>query len=411
MKKVLCIAACSTLRCPVFRTDKTIKIALSDVLAFSLPIDTYVYMIIEAAGVQEEVRFDGGLIVDGELTVTRYRNPQEFPAGASVCVAITCKHLQDFVCQRVQECTDVQNIPSGDIRATDNTWTGVNHFTGSVSFGDAVFNTTLVDGEKLLQLNSGLWIDFSTGIDKPQYGYLASVKRTSGASSIYGAKFVARTDAGATGTVIGSTSEAWTSVGALAPLYGAVSAVYSQDSNSPSEKIGHMAYFRNRADNVSSVSGGIGANKYNQKSSAYYVIAQQRSSAGEFCGWNRGLAFGPGSLDETGVKKAIGIDFADIPDAEVARIKALVQLRANLGVEWNGASADSLNSSYNSTTSMWGFTWKGQSRFGFRVDNGTLIFADTNAVAPLLVAAAGAASGKYLPIEVNGTPYKIQLLT
>jgi hypothetical protein len=386
------------------------KIALEDVVQFNLPVDSYVYLIIEANGIQEEVRFDGGRIVDGELAITRYRDTQNFPAGASVCVSITCRYLDDFVCQKVQECTVQQPLIDTTLLGRNNTWVGSNQFNGAVAFKDAVWDTSLVAGDNLLQLDKGLWIGYSTAIDKSQYGFLASVKRTSGGASLYGAKFTARADVGATGTIIGSVSEAWTAPGALAPLYGATASVYSQDSNNPNEKIGYMSYFRDRPDNVSATPAGIGANKYNQRSTAFAIVSQPRSSAGEFCGWLRGIHFGAGSLDETGITKAIGIDFSDIADTDIPRVKALIQLRSKLGVEWNGNSIDALNSSYNDTTGMWGFTWKGQSRFGFRVDNGGLVFNDTSATTALLVTTAGAASGQYLPIEVNGTIYKIQLM-
>lgn len=413
MSKVLCFDACSVLRCPLLPSENSLKIIAGDINKFNLPVDTHVYLLIEADGIREEVRFSGGSNFSGVMTVERGDYRYMFPAGASVCVAITCGYLNDFVCQRVTECAQEVAPILGSILTTNNNWTGNNTFTKSTWFGSAKWNPELTAESKLLSVNSGLWVNFSTAIDKEQYGYLATITRTAGNKPTLGAKFQARAEAAATEFVRGSTSEAWTAPGSLAPLYGAASIIYSQESNSPAEKVGHVSVFRNRPQDTSNTVSGLGANKYNQASMAYAVLSQTRSSAGEFCGWSRGLVFGADSLDEAAGVKAIGIDFSDLVTANMSRVDSLVRLKYDGAVEWNGDSVtyDSLKSTFNRTAGLWGFTWKGNSRFGFRADNGTLIFADTGATTPLLVTAAGAASGQFLPVEVNGTIYKIELRT
>lgn len=411
MSKVLCFDACSVLRCSLAASDNSLRIVPTDANQFSLPLDSHVYLLIEADGLREEVRFNGGPTFGGNLTVERGDSRQSFPAGASVCVAITCGYLQDFVCQRVKECAKDASIGLGELLPLNNTWMGTNTFMRPVSFGAARWDQTLVNSNRLLSVTSGLWVNFTASLDEIQYGYLSTVARISGTKATLGAKFTARGETGVTGDVIGTSNEAWTAPGALSYMVGAQSIVYSQESNAPAGKVGHNSIFRNRPEDVSTTVGGLGANKYNQASSAYVVSSQSRSSAGEFCGWARGLVFKAGSLDETAGAKAVGIDFSDINTAEVARVDSWIRFKFDAGIEWNGDSVtyDKLKSAFNRTAAQWGFTWKGNNRFGFRVDNGTLLFADTGATTPLLVTAAGAASGQFLPVEINGTVYKIEL--
>lgn len=411
MSKVLCFDACSVLRCPLSPSDNTLRIVPTDTNKFSLPLDSHVYILVEADGLREEVRFSGGSSFGGNLTVERGDSRRSFPAGASVCVAITCGYLEDFVCQRVRKCAREVSVELGGLIPLNNTWTGTNVFEEQVSFGAATWNPDLVTPNKLLSVTSGLWVNYRAALGDTQYGYLATVVRTTGTKPVVGAKLTARGEAEVTGDVIGTSSEAWTAPGAQSSLVGTQSIVYSQESNATAEKIGHAAIFRNRPDGVSATVGGLGANKYNQGSAAYAVLAQPRSSAGEFCGWSRGLVFKAGSLDEATGLKAVGIDFSDVSTDEVSRIDSWIRLKFDAGIEWNGDTAtyDKLKSAFNRSAGQWGFTWKSNSRFGFRVDNGTLLFSDTGATTPLLVAIAGVASGQFLPVEVNGTIYKIEL--
>lgn len=410
MSKVLCFEACSLLRCPLPVTDNTISILPLDASKFSLPLDSHVYLMIEHDGVREEVRFNGGPTYGGLLTIDRGTSRSYFPIGASVCVAITCGFLDDFVCQRVLECATPANYLN-TLLLLDNSWSGTNTFLKPTYFGTAKWDPALVAASRLLQINSGLWANFTTGIDEEQYGYLASIERVVGNKATYGARFGARLDAGVTGAGIGSRAEVTGDAGAFAPLTGNIAFVFSRESNNTLVKNGFESRFSNRPEGSPTVTGGLGANKYNQKSSAYAVLSAARSSAGEFCGWTRGVNFTAGSLDETAGAKAVGIDFSEIGSAEVTRIDSWIRLRPEAGIEWNGDSVayDKLNSTFYRATSKFEFSWKGNSRFGFKADNGTLLFADTAATVPLLVMSAGTTSGKFLPIEVNGTVYKIEL--
>jgi hypothetical protein len=411
MSKVLCIEACSVLRCALAPSDNSLKILPTDSNQFQLPLNSHVYMIIEADGVREEVRFNGGGTVGGVLTIERSQNPKAFPVGASVCVAITCGFLDDFVCQRASECAIEVVTTTGDIRNTVNTWTKSNLFNGSVAFGGAQWSSALVTSDRLLKVNSGLWVDLRTALAQEQYGYLATVVRTAGSNATIGSRVSARAEAGVTGRVTGSISQAWTSPGSSAPLYGATATVYSQESNSTAEKVGHRVSFKNRADGATATVSGLGANKYNQASVGYLLDAQQRSSAGEFSGWARGIVFEADSLDEAAGVKAVGIDFADLLTASAGRVNALIRLKYDHAIEWNGDSStyDSVKSAYNRAAGAWGFTFNGNSRFGFKADNGMLSFGDTGATTPLLTATAGATSGKFMPLEVAGVMYKVEL--
>jgi hypothetical protein len=406
----VCIDACAVITCPLDLTDNTIRVAPELVRKFQLPINAHTYLVVEYEGQREEVRFAGSYSALGVLAVERSK-PQNFPRGAKVCFGITCEFLTDFVCQRASECaTEVAN-GFGDLQGTNNVWTGFNRFNGGVEFGSALWNSATVEAQRLLKLDSGMWVDYGAVLNEVEYGYLATVSRISGVGATIGGKFEAATEGTLSNPSIGITSGASSGRDASSPLTGAESFVNNGASNNTAKKIGHRSVFRNRPEGTSSTVGGLGTNRYNSDSHAYSIEAQQRSSSAEYCGWNRGLNFAAGGLDQSTTSKAVGIDFSDVADAEIARIEAAFRLKAGLGIEWNGDSVayDSFKSGYSRSTNAFEMKFKDNLRLSVLADNGTLMFADLSATIPLVTATAGASSGQFLQIMYNGLVRKIEL--
>ena len=351
MRRVVCIEACAVLACDVDPSSTIIRIAPDLVRQFELPLNAHTYLAIEYEGEREEVRFNGQLAYTGVLTIER-TSPKYFPRGATVCFAITCGFLTDFVCQRASECAKEVAGTFGDLRGVNNVWTGFNRFNGGVQFGSALWSSNAVESQKLLKVDSGLWVDYSATLEEQEYGYLATVRRTAGAGATVGGKAVARTDGTLPNPATGIVGEAWAGKDATAPLVGVAGLVYNEASNNTTRKVGHSSVFRNRPDGASSTVGGLGTNRYNTNTQAYTVEAQPRSSDAEYCGWNRGIVFVAGGLDQSALSRAVGIDFSDIPDVELPRIDAALKLKAGLGIEWNGDSIvyDSFKSLYNTAT-------------------------------------------------------------
>ena len=133
---------------------------------------------------------------------------------------------------------------------------------------------------------------------------------------------------GGTGTVWGCTTEAWTgdqTTGGVSSttLCALENGVFSQYHNQVDRVIGTDNVFKNRPDDLigGAVRGGLGANRYNANSIAYWVTSQPRSTAGEYCGWNRGLQFDANSLDASADGRGIGVDFVQVNKTRVDCMK------------------------------------------------------------------------------------------
>lgn len=102
-------------------------------------------------------------------------------------------------------------------------------------------------------------------------------------------------------SVFGIACEAWTSeVASHATLVGLEASVISQYNANKMALVGMNSVYKDRPDTLYSgaVSQGLGANKYNANSRAIFISAQPRSTAGENCGWGRGIMFDGGCFDD-----------------------------------------------------------------------------------------------------------------
>jgi hypothetical protein len=100
--------------------------------------------------------------------------------------------------------------------------------------------------------------------------------------------------------------------------------------------------FKDRGDGVATVTEGLGANEYNLGAMALFLSSQTRSTAGEFCGWRRGIYFDTDAIDADVNGGGIGIDFAKVhyyggTDPLTAfRMTAAIRLRDYQSILWNG---------------------------------------------------------------------------
>ena len=410
MSKVVLPQVNSTAVCAIGVNDNSIRVFPRDTFMFSIAPNSHMYLVIELDGLREEVRFNGGASYGGVITVERGEHRLAFPRGAVVYTAITGQYLEDYVCQRAKECRLDELGNNTLLGELNNTWVGKNTFTQGIRIGQVSIDPPSASSQEL-RINSGVAVAYDANASGPVYGVLTDVHRVAGSGTTYAAKHTARAEAGATGATVGASQEVWNAAGAIGAITAARAVVYSQAADSSAAKVGVQVTFRNRPETLAGVVSGIGANKHNTAAAGILLDAQARSTAGEFSGWNRGIEFSAGSLDEAVGTKAVGIDFAAIPDAELTRIDSAVRVKAGLAIEWNGgiAAYDALKTAFNPTTAQWGMTWKGHSRFGINADNGMLIFADNMATTSVTSTTAGAASGNFLVVQVNGVQYKLEL--
>lgn len=412
MASILCTNIDTLLTCPLTASGLFLRVPATDAGQFDIPPDSYVLLTVSHTHGTEDVVYSGGPIVDGLVPITRPNGGNAFPTGSRVSAEISCAFLQEFVCQQVARCAAVGNDSSVDIRQLENTWARVNRFVRGIFVGDTKIDPTDEVANKALLIDSGLWVNYQTAIPNTAYGFLSAVTRTSGAATTVGAKFEAKANVAVNSEVIGVSANAWVSASSASSASATISTVYQESSNNVSAKAGVRVVFRNRPDGVSTPFSGLGGNKYNANTVGISVESSGRGSVGEFCGWNRGIVFKPSGLDATSTNKAVGIDFSDIPDSELSRIEAGIRLKHDMAIEFNADAAayTALKLIYKRPTKTLQLTYGTDFRFGVSSDNGRLSFSDSNATVPLVAIAAGAATGKFLPIEINGVIYKIALL-
>lgn len=379
---------------------------------FSLPIGDWSYIQITDGKHTEIVRYNGTPITADLLPVARAQLGtigHVWTAGACVEVVLTEQGLEELIDQICfVRLTDPSfPLPSIILRG-DNVFEGENSFLQPVTIGSTTFSPEPLDSDRLL-LDKGLFAEFSTDIPLDAAGFRAEVTRTGGSGDTFGGIFEAIALDGSE-PVVGVDAIADSLIGAASAVTGVRSTARSRNSNNAQSKVGAHVRFENRTG-VDPVL--VGANFYNENSIGFLIDSQERSTNGEYCGFNRGIVFDEFSLDRSVTDLAVGIDFADIPDASLSRINVAMRLKANLGIEWNGDTAfyDSVETRYTDADTTWGVLHSGNERMKVEMLTGVLHLDDNGGTAGILQsAAAGAASGKFLSIWVKGAQYKLNLL-
>ena len=180
--------------------------------------------------------------------------------------------------------------------------------------------------------------------------------------------------------------------------------------------LGLDVVFKNRPDGFAAVRQGLGSNQFNAYSRAIEISSQPRSTAGEFCGWHRGIIFEGGCLDNMkdpttgGPVGAVGIDFTPLGVAQNSepwtayRMIAAISLSEYMSITWDfDRSTRTWLDSWNSTMWLFGIGAypTSQGRIGWNYYDNCLVLPIQHTYAS---ASPGAASA--LPATPSG--YKLE---
>lgn len=152
-------------------------------------------------------------------------------------------------------------------------------------------------------------------------GFIAAVNRTAGNNVTFGGLFAADIGPSLTTGVVtafvgrSSTSTVDSQCGTLTGIQGKVT---QRDPDGQTWVFGLRSSFANRFVDGVAVPD-IGADLHNHHSIAIQIDSQRRSSAGEKCGWSRGIRFEDYSLDEDDLLDyGVAIDFTGLGLSDAA---------------------------------------------------------------------------------------------
>jgi hypothetical protein len=207
------------------------------------------------------------------------------------------------------------------------------------------------DASKLITLNGrGLYANFT---DNPSsdvkilYGFASNVRRSGHDNHTVGGQFSAYLENNLTlsvgqtfGVVANAIAGATNSISGLVGIE--VSAI-QQNNNNNSNSVGIDIVFADRIG-AAAAPGGLGSNKYNNKSVAVNISSQTRSTSGEFCGWNTGIKFNEYCMDlavNGGTQRGYAIDFfplhydGGLDPATAFRVDAVIRMRTLQTLLWD----------------------------------------------------------------------------
>lgn len=292
--------------------------------------------------------------------------------------------------------------------------------------------------QRLLTLDCGLYSDYYSDNGNIIYGFAANVRRSRGDNLTVGAQINAWAPEGGAGFIFGIAAVALGAKNFTGPLVGMETNAANVYDNNQSAKVGLDSVFKDRGDGETTVLGGLGSDRYNYFSSAYWVTSQARSATGERCGWTRGMSFLGQCLDEqvppawsavityhTGqvvtsgglcwqaiqdslnqapavpsafwvqhtaagtTALAIGIDFSALSTTTIGRISSAIRLRDTMRIDYDVTGA--IGTYFDPTVGLFRLANNGTTlRFGVDVGNGQL---SITRAAVALGGGAGAALG------------------
>lgn len=211
------------------------------------------------------------------------------------------------------------------------------------TLGGAVFTTPKLATMNAINMNAGWYVQYSTALASLVQGLSAFITRTAGADPNFtvGAMISTHSANGVTASNFGVVSEAVNDPGGASNLVGNESCAGNQTNNCLMAKTAYYAVFKDRGDGVATVVQGLGANEYNLGALAYGIYSQPRSTAGEFCGFRRGIYFDPDGIDADVNGGGIGIDFAKVRyygggnPLTAYRMTAAIRMRDFQSILWN----------------------------------------------------------------------------
>lgn len=242
--------------------------------------------------------------------------------------------------------------------------------------------------QDLLNIDQGLYVNYSSTVQNIIYGFACNVHRAAGNQFTVGAQFNAFGEVGSTGDVFGlaTTAVAQPKSGSRA-LIGCEPDIASCCDANSSVKWGINVVFKDRGDGVTNAADGLTSNLYNYQSIGFVFTSQPRSALGEYCGWTVGMEFLDGWCDQASVPAwsgavsydagqvvssggllwkaivfntnvlpavgatwvqrtysgtnnlAVGIDFSSIGTTTMARMASAMRLRSSQYVHWEETGA------------------------------------------------------------------------
>lgn len=145
--------------------------------------------------------------------------------------------------------------------------------------------------QRLARFDGGLYSDYWSDNGNIIYGYAANVRRSAGKNLTVAAQLNAWGTRGITEGIFGIACTAVGLEGCSAPLIAFEPNTANFDPINTALKWGMNPIFKNRYDGDPTVDAGVSNNCYNYFSAAMAIQSQDRSTAGEFCGWARGIQF------------------------------------------------------------------------------------------------------------------------
>lgn len=308
-----------------------------------------------------------------------------------------------------------------DLRATNNTWAGTNTYAQAVTIGTAQLDPSTITALDMLTVKKGIFVDYTTNhATAIGYGFATNARRESGFGLMVGAQINSWGMGTFNGVNFGAAIETIKQIGATGGIVGLESSSANFNGTTPAPyTLSLDLVFKNRSDG-STLAGdtvGLANNWYNVNSWAMQITAQPRSTAGEYCGWNRGIIFRDQSLDtaelvpydnahtyypgdyvtsgghrwqckeqslgnapavgtywaDLGVgttKDAIGIDFSANSAAGASRVSAAIKLRGQMPIMWD--TEELITTAFDPVTGRWAIKNGGVEVSGFDVATGDL---------------------------------------
>jgi hypothetical protein len=278
--------------------------------------------------------------------------------------------------------------------------------------------------QDLINLNKGIYVNYSSTVAGIIYGFACNVRRAAGSQFVVGAQINAYANRGVTGGVFGLATTAVAEAGSNVGVTGYEPNIGCLDPDTQKVKWGVYNVFKNRRDGATAVAAGLGNNRYNLYSSAHVLESQVRSSTGEYCGWNVGIDFHdqwcdqqnppawsatvtytPGLTVTSGgllwraiqtslnqapaagslywvqrtyagtADLAVGIDFSTMGLTAMTRMASAIRLRSTQSIHWDETGA--IGSNFNAGTGMHTLSDnQGALRFGVNVGTGVAQFGN-----------------------------------
>jgi len=276
------------------------------------------------------------------------------------------------------------------------------------------------EAQELINLDQGLYVNYTSSAQNIIYGFAANVRRSGGADFVVGAQINAWGEVGSTGDVFGlATTATCQPSSAIRDVIGYEPDVVSAYNNNTGVKWGINPVFKDRGDHqaAGATTDSLGSNYFNYQAIAFVLTSQPRSTTGEYCGWTVGMDFIDGWCDQASVPAwdatttypagvivssggvlwkaitnnlnvapapgatwvqrtysgtsnlAVGIDFSSMGTTGMSRMASAIRLRSTQYIHWEETGA--IGTQFDATSQILNLcTNQGTRAFGVGVSTG-----------------------------------------